>query len=195
MVAGARVFVEGFWTGLHRSPYHGFSVEFTEHRAYQAGDELKYLDWRILGRSDRLFVKQFEEETNLRASVVLDVDSTLSGIEGIDWLDHVSALELTELPASLLVVGAGAVGVSVRVREPDAQAPPVAIAATLAAARATFRWCDRVRTAAKPPSAPAAAARAANWPMKAGSGSSVRTPIRRSGTPCRAPAMCSSLEW
>src|SRR6266536_2584092 len=59
--------VEGFLAGIHRSPFRGFSVEFTEHRAYQPGDELRYLDWKILARSDRLFVKQFEEETNLRS--------------------------------------------------------------------------------------------------------------------------------
>jgi len=64
--------VEGFLAGLHRSPFRGFSVEFTEHRAYQPGDELRYLDWRILARSDRLFVKQFEEETNLRAMILVD---------------------------------------------------------------------------------------------------------------------------
>ena len=63
--------VEGFLAGLHRSPFRGFSVEFTEHRAYQPGDELRYLDWRILARSDRLFVKQFEEETNLRAMILV----------------------------------------------------------------------------------------------------------------------------
>src|SRR3989442_6579714 len=63
--------VEGFLAGLHRSPFRGFSVEFTEHRAYQPGDEPRYLDWRILARSDRLFVKQFEEETNLRAMILV----------------------------------------------------------------------------------------------------------------------------
>jgi uncharacterized protein (DUF58 family) len=70
--------VEGFLTGLHRSPFRGFSAEFTEHRAYQPGDELRYLDWRMLGRSDRLFVKQFEEETNLRAMLVLDVSRSMA---------------------------------------------------------------------------------------------------------------------
>jgi uncharacterized protein (DUF58 family) len=69
--------VEGFLTGLHRSPFRGFSVEFTEHRAYQPGDELRYLDWKILGRSDRLFVKQYEEETNLRAMVLVDVSASM----------------------------------------------------------------------------------------------------------------------
>lgn len=70
--------VEGFLAGLHRSPFRGFSVEFTEHRAYQPGDELRYLDWRILARSDRLFVKQFEEETNLRAMVLVDVSRSMA---------------------------------------------------------------------------------------------------------------------
>ncbi|MGE0440830.1 MAG: DUF58 domain-containing protein [Gemmatimonadales bacterium] len=69
--------VEGFLTGLHRSPRRGFSVEFAEHRAYQPGDELRYVDWKILARNDRLFVKQFEEETNLRAMVVLDASKSM----------------------------------------------------------------------------------------------------------------------
>lgn len=71
--------VEGFLAGLHRSPFRGFSVEFAEHRPYQPGDELRYLDWRMLARSDRLFVKQYEEETNLRSMIVLDVSRSM------DW--------------------------------------------------------------------------------------------------------------
>jgi len=71
--------VEGFLAGLHRSPRRGFSVEFAEHRMYQPGDEPRYLDWRLLARSDRLYVKQFEEETNLRAMLVLD------GSRSMDW--------------------------------------------------------------------------------------------------------------
>jgi len=70
--------VEGYLAGVHRSPFKGFSVEFTEHRAYQPGDELRYLDWRMLGRSDRLFVKQFEEETNLRSMVLVDVSRSMA---------------------------------------------------------------------------------------------------------------------
>jgi uncharacterized protein (DUF58 family) len=70
--------VEGFLAGLHRSPFRGFSVEFTEHRAYQPGDELRYLDWRMLARSDRLFVKQFEEETNLRSMILLDASRSMA---------------------------------------------------------------------------------------------------------------------
>jgi uncharacterized protein (DUF58 family) len=70
--------VEGYLAGIHRSPFRGFSVEFTEHRAYQPGDELRYLDWRILARTDRPYVKQFEEETNLRAMVLVDVSRSMA---------------------------------------------------------------------------------------------------------------------
>ena len=75
----ARWVVEGFLTGLHASPRKGFSVEFAEHRPYQPGDDLRYLDWRVAARSDRWLVKQYEEETNLRASIVLDVSRSM------DW--------------------------------------------------------------------------------------------------------------
>ena len=70
--------VEGYLAGLHRSPFRGFSVEFTEHRAYQPGDDPRYLDWRMLARSDRLFVKQFEEETNLKAMILLDASRSMA---------------------------------------------------------------------------------------------------------------------
>ena len=69
--------VEGFLAGLHRSPRRGFSVEFAEHRAYQPGDEVRYIDWKLLARNDRLYVKQFEEETNLRAMIVLDTSKSM----------------------------------------------------------------------------------------------------------------------
>lgn len=70
--------VEGFLAGLHRSPFRGFSVEFTEHRPYEPGDELRYVDWRMLARSDKLFVKQYEEETNLRSMIVLDASASMN---------------------------------------------------------------------------------------------------------------------
>ena len=73
----AREVVEGFLMGLHRSPHRGFSAEFAELRAYQAGDDLRYIDWRMYGRSDRFYVKQFEEETNLRAHILLDVSDSM----------------------------------------------------------------------------------------------------------------------
>jgi uncharacterized protein (DUF58 family) len=68
----AKLVVEGFLTGLHKSPYHGFSVEFADHREYVAGDDLKYLDWALYARTDHFYIKRFEEETNLRCYVLLD---------------------------------------------------------------------------------------------------------------------------
>jgi uncharacterized protein (DUF58 family) len=67
----ARQVVEGFITGLHQSPFHGFSVEFAEHRLYNNGESVKNIDWKLLARTDKLFVKQFEEETNLRCYLLL----------------------------------------------------------------------------------------------------------------------------
>ncbi|CAN5612596.1 DUF58 domain-containing protein [soil metagenome] len=74
----AREVVEGFIAGLHRSPHRGFSVEFAEHRMYQPGDDLRYIDWRMYGRSDRYYIKQFEEETNLRSYLLLDVSESMA---------------------------------------------------------------------------------------------------------------------
>src|SRR4051794_31883531 len=68
----ARVVVEGFDRGIHRSPYHGFSVEFSEYRAYTPGDDPRYLDWRLFARTDRYYIKKFEDETNLRCHLVVD---------------------------------------------------------------------------------------------------------------------------
>ncbi len=69
--------VEGFITGLHKSPFHGFSVEFAEHRLYNSGESVKNIDWKLYGRTDKLFVKRFEEETNLRCQLVLDASSSM----------------------------------------------------------------------------------------------------------------------
>src|ERR1043166_4278160 len=74
----ARIVVEGFWHGMHRSPYHGFSVEFTEYRAYAPGDDPRYLDWRLLARTDRHFIKKFEDETNLRAHLLVDQSRSMA---------------------------------------------------------------------------------------------------------------------
>lgn len=74
----ARLVVEGFITGLHRSPYHGFSVEFAEHRQYMPGDDLRHMDWKIYGRTGRHYIKQFEEETNLKAYIVLDASRSMA---------------------------------------------------------------------------------------------------------------------
>ena len=74
----ARLVVEGFVTGLHKSPYQGFSVEFSEHRQYMPGDEIRHIDWKVFGKSDRYYVKKFEEETNLRAYLVLDASQSMT---------------------------------------------------------------------------------------------------------------------
>ncbi|MEO0019730.1 MAG: DUF58 domain-containing protein [candidate division WOR-3 bacterium] len=78
----ARLVVEGFLAGLHRSPYKGFSVEFAEHRQYMPGDELKRIDWRVYARTDRFFVREYEEETNLRAYLVLDASNSMAYATG-----------------------------------------------------------------------------------------------------------------
>jgi len=73
----ARLVVEGFLAGLHRSPGRGFSVEFAEYRAYMPGDDIRHLDWKLLARTDRYYVKEFEEETNLRAHILLDTSASM----------------------------------------------------------------------------------------------------------------------
>ncbi|MCZ2443297.1 MAG: DUF58 domain-containing protein [Flavobacteriales bacterium] len=73
----ARQVVEGFITGLHRSPFHGFSVEFAEHRQYNTGESTRYIDWKLYARTEKLFVKRFEEETNLRCHILLDCSSSM----------------------------------------------------------------------------------------------------------------------
>jgi len=73
----ARVVVEGFMSGLHRSPYHGFSVEFTEYRQYSPGDDPRYLDWKLYARSDRYYLKRFEDETNLRSWLLVDLSRSM----------------------------------------------------------------------------------------------------------------------
>lgn len=73
----AKQVVEGFITGLHKSPFHGFSVEFAEHRLYNTGESTKHIDWKLFGRTEKLFVKRFEEETNLRCQIVIDNSSSM----------------------------------------------------------------------------------------------------------------------
>jgi len=73
----ARTIVEGFVSGLHRSPHHGFSVEFAEHREYLPGDDLRYVDWKVYGKSDRIYLKQYEEETNFACHLLLDVSDSM----------------------------------------------------------------------------------------------------------------------
>jgi uncharacterized protein (DUF58 family) len=78
----ARLVVEGFITGLHRSPYHGFSAEFSEHRPYMPGDALRDLDWKALAKTDRMYVKRYEEETNLKAYIMVDISGSMAFADG-----------------------------------------------------------------------------------------------------------------
>jgi uncharacterized protein (DUF58 family) len=73
----ARQVVEGFITGLHKSPFHGFSVEFAEHRLYNTGESTRHMDWKLYGKTDKLFVKRYEEETNLRCQIIIDNSSSM----------------------------------------------------------------------------------------------------------------------
>jgi uncharacterized protein (DUF58 family) len=73
----AKQVVEGFITGLHKSPFHGFSVEFAEHRLYNKGESTKHIDWKLFGRTDKLFIKRYEEETNLRCQIIIDDSSSM----------------------------------------------------------------------------------------------------------------------
>jgi uncharacterized protein (DUF58 family) len=85
----AKVVVEGFFSGLHRSPYHGFSVEFSEYRQYTPGDDPRYLDWRLYARTDRYYVKRFEDETNLRCHLLVDLSQSMGfGAEGYTKADY-----------------------------------------------------------------------------------------------------------
>src|SRR5688572_24451655 len=74
----ARSVVEGFLSGIHQSPFKGFSVEFAEHRQYYPGDEIRHIDWRALGKTDRYFIKEYEEETNLQAHLLLDASGSMA---------------------------------------------------------------------------------------------------------------------
>ena len=74
----AKFVVEGYLLGLHKSPYHGYSVEFSEHRSYEAADEIKNIDWKLYGKTDRYYIKQYEEETNLRSYIILDTSKSMT---------------------------------------------------------------------------------------------------------------------
>jgi len=78
----AKMVVEGYIIGQHRSPYHGFSVEFAEHRSYEPGDEVRHIDWKLYGKTNKLYVKRYEEETNLRAHLILDTSKSMAYTSG-----------------------------------------------------------------------------------------------------------------
>jgi uncharacterized protein (DUF58 family) len=91
----ARLVVEGFIAGLHKSPYHGFSVEFAEHRQYMPGDPLKNVDWKVYAKTDRFFIKEFEEETNLKAYILVDTSGSMgyssNGVNKLEYSCYLSA--------------------------------------------------------------------------------------------------------
>jgi len=116
----ARTVVEGFTTGLHASPHKGFSVEFRQHRPYVQGDEIKRLDWKIFGRSDRFYIREYDEETNLRATIVLDASGSMgyTGQGGVNKFDY--ARKLAASLAYLLMSqqdAAGLITFDTKVRE------------------------------------------------------------------------------
>ena len=74
----AKFIVEGYLLGLHKSPYHGYSVEFAEHRSYEVGDEIKKIDWKLFGKTDRYYIKEYEEETNLRSYIIMDISKSMT---------------------------------------------------------------------------------------------------------------------
>jgi uncharacterized protein (DUF58 family) len=120
----ARMVVEGFISGQHKSPYRGFSVEFAQHREYVPGDDVRFLDWKLLAKSDRMFIKEFEEETNLRAWLFVDQSESMSyghdgGMSKFDWA-ATSAAAL----AWLLQQQADAVGLATFDERVVRQVPP-----------------------------------------------------------------------
>jgi len=92
----AKIVVQGFWNGIHRSPYHGFSVEFTEYRQYVSGDDTRYLDWKLYARSDRAYIKKFEDETNLRCHLIVDNSKSMDyGSIGYTKAEYANTLAAT----------------------------------------------------------------------------------------------------
>jgi uncharacterized protein (DUF58 family) len=127
----SRQVVEGSITGLHRSPYHGFNVEFAEHREYSPGDDLRRLDWRVFGRTDRHYIKQYEEESNLRALVVLDASRSMEYGRGPMTKFDYAATVAASL-ATLLIEQQDPVGLALFDSQPRELLPPAATQAQLA---------------------------------------------------------------
>jgi len=99
----AKQVVEGFITGLHKSPFHGFSVEFAEHRLYNTGESTRHLDWKLYAKTDKLFVKRYEEETNLRCRIIIDISSSMNFPEPIEKEGTNNKLEFSIYAAAALI--------------------------------------------------------------------------------------------
>jgi uncharacterized protein (DUF58 family) len=157
----ARLVVEGFITGLHRSPYHGFSVEFAEHRQYMPGDEIRHIDWKIYGRTDRYFIKRYEEETNLKSYILLDTSRSMGYASpgSISKLTYASSLAASL--AYLMIKQSDAVGLALFDETVTTYLPPHATrgylrqilvalhhaqpAGSTATAKALHQVADRIR--------------------------------------------------
>ena len=121
----ARSVVEGALTGLHRSPHHGASVEFAEHKEYSAGDEIRHIDWKVFGKSDKYYVKRYEQETNLRAMLMVDASaSMLYGSEAALNSKWEYASELSAALAYLLLRQQDSVGLTVAGEKVEHYVPP-----------------------------------------------------------------------
>lgn len=126
----ARLIVEGFLTGLHKSPYHGFSVEFLEHREYQPGDSIQDLDWKVYGKTDKYFIKKYEEETNLKAYILIDCSKSMKfSTQSINKLTY--AKTLAAALSYLLIKQQDAVGILSFAEEIKEYIPPRAARAHL----------------------------------------------------------------
>ncbi|MFW6188861.1 MAG: DUF58 domain-containing protein [Planctomycetota bacterium] len=121
----ARRVVEGYLAGLHRSPYHGWSVEFAEHRPYSPGDELRHIDWKLWARSDRFFVKLYEEETNVRAQFLVDASASMGYASG-QTTKYDYGCTLAASLAYLLLTQRDAVGLTLFDDDLRAELPPAA---------------------------------------------------------------------
>ncbi len=127
----ARLVVEGFMVGLHKSPYHGFSVEFTEHRPYMQGDSLKDVDWKVYGKTDRFFIKQYEEETNLKSYILLDSSKSMQFSSGKNISKLEYGITLVAALSYLMVKQKDAVGLTVYSDQVKSYFPPRASKAYL----------------------------------------------------------------
>ncbi len=119
----AREVVEGVITGLHKSPHRGFSAEFSEHREYSPGDELRHMDWKVVGRSDRYYIKLFEQETNLRATLVLDNSASMRFGNKLEYARHLTACLAYLLAMQQDLAGLCAVDETIRSELPPASSP------------------------------------------------------------------------
>ncbi|MFC2088334.1 DUF58 domain-containing protein [Calditrichota bacterium] len=126
----AKLIVEGFMTGLHRSPFHGFSIEFSQHRPYNSGDSLRFIDWNVFGRTDRFYIKQFEEETNLKSLILLDVSKSMTYGSG-----KISKLEYGKYLASalayMMIMQRDAVGIALFDSKIQKLLPPKSVSSYL----------------------------------------------------------------